>query len=150
MYKRILVALDRSSTAAKALSEAIALAKAMDARLCAVHCEDEGPLAQHGMGLGTYVDVEAVKNELRAAAEKLLSDAVAKAAAAGVEADTQLLESENRRVAELIVEAADKWQADLIVMGTHGRRGFARLLVGSVAENLVRVANTSLMLVREG
>ena len=149
MYKRILVALDNSTTAAKALAEAITLAKATGAKLCAVHCEDEGPLAQHGMGLGTYVDVEAVKNELRAAGDKLLANAVAKAAAEGVEAESRLLEAENRRVAELLVDAADKWQADLIVMGTHGRRGFARLLVGSVAENLVRVANTSLMLVRE-
>lgn len=150
MYTRILVALDNSATAAKALAEAITLAKAMNARLCAVHCEDEGPLAQHGMGLGTYVDVAAVKSELRAAADKLLADALAQAAAAGVAAESRLVEAENRRVAELIVDAAEQWQADLIVMGTHGRRGFARLLVGSVAENLVRVANTSLMLVREG
>ena len=46
-------------------------------------------------------------------------------------------------------DAAAQWNADLIMVGTHGRRGVERMLVGSVAENLVRIATTSLMLVRE-
>jgi nucleotide-binding universal stress UspA family protein len=49
----------------------------------------------------------------------------------------------------MITECARDWEADLVIVGTHGRRGLERLLVGSVAEKLVRVANTSLMLVRE-
>ena len=49
----------------------------------------------------------------------------------------------------MIADAATQWSADLIVVGTHGRRGFERLLVGSVAENLVRIATCSLLLVRE-
>jgi len=49
----------------------------------------------------------------------------------------------------MILEAATRWDADLIVLGTHGRRGFERFLMGSVAENLVRIATTSLLLVRE-
>jgi nucleotide-binding universal stress UspA family protein len=55
----------------------------------------------------------------------------------------------NRRPAEAIAEAAGDWGADLIIVGTHGRRGFQRMLMGSVAENLVRIAGVSLMLVRE-
>ena len=54
-----------------------------------------------------------------------------------------------REIVPSIVEVARDWDADLVVIGTHGRRGFARLLVGSVAEDLVRTATTSLMLVRE-
>ena len=61
---------------------------------------------------------------------------------------SRLLESSARRVAELIADGARDWQADLIVVGTHGRRGVDRLLVGSVAENLTRLARTSLLLVR--
>jgi nucleotide-binding universal stress UspA family protein len=49
----------------------------------------------------------------------------------------------------MIIDAAAQWNADLIVMGTHGRRGFERLLVGSVAEHMIRSATTTLLLVRE-
>lgn len=149
MYKKILVAVDSSRTSAKALAEAIALAKNLGSQLCILHADDESGLAQHGMGLGSYVDVNAAKADIRSIAQKLLDAAVEHAAAAGVKADTLLLEADNKRVAELIVAGAAQWGADLIVTGTHGRRGFARLLVGSVAENLVRIATTSLMLVRE-
>jgi nucleotide-binding universal stress UspA family protein len=79
----------------------------------------------------------------------LLDAAVATAAAAGCQAERMLVESARRRIAEAIADAARDWGADLVVVGTHGRRGFARLLVGSVAENLVRIATTSLILVRE-
>ena len=48
----------------------------------------------------------------------------------------------------MIADAAAQWNADLIVVGTHGRRGIERMLVGSVAENLVRLCTISLLLVR--
>src|SRR5574338_6047 len=147
MYTRILVAIDDSPTAAKALDEAIRLAGALGAALC-VAAAAEGPISQHGMGIGTYIDIEKVKAEMRDDSNKLLAKAVATAAAAGVQAERLLIESTQKRVAEMIVDAASQWGADLIVVGTHGRRGFERLLVGSVAENLVRMANTSLVLVR--
>jgi nucleotide-binding universal stress UspA family protein len=149
MHKRIFVAIDSSSTAQKALDEAISLAKALGARLCIAHAADEGPLTQHGMGLGTYIDIDKVKDEMRESGNALLDQAMAKASAAGYPAERLLVESTQRRVAEMIAEAATQWNADLVVVGTHGRRGFERLLVGSVAENLVRIATTSLMLVRE-
>lgn len=148
MYTRILVAIDDSPTAQKALDEAIRLASALGASLCIAHAADEGPLAQHGMGLGTYIDIEKVKGEMRDDSNALLDKAVAQAVAAGCQAERLLVESTERRVAELINDAATQWGADLVVVGTHGRRGFERLLVGSVAENLVRISSTSLVLVR--
>ncbi len=149
MSKRILVAIDNSSTAQKALDEAIALAHVQGASLCVATAVDEGPLDQHGMGLGSYIDVELVKTQMRASGNALLDQAQARAAAAGCTAERLLIESTQRRVAEMISDAAAQWGADLIVVGTHGRRGFERLLVGSVAENLVRIATCSLLLVRE-
>ncbi len=149
MSKRIFVAIDNSSTSQKALDEAIQLAKAFGASLCIATAADEGPLTQHGMGLGTYIDVDKIKEEMRASSNMLLAQAQEKASAAGCKAELLLIESTQKRVAEMIAEAASQWNADLIVVGTHGRRGFERLLVGSVAENLVRIATTSLMLVRE-
>jgi nucleotide-binding universal stress UspA family protein len=148
MYKRILVAIDSSSTAQKALDEAIRMAHALSASLCIAYAADEASLVQHGMGLGSYIDIEKVKGEIRAAGNELLDQAVAKAAAEGCQSERMLMESANRRVAEMITDGARNWGADLIVVGTHGRRGFERMLVGSVAENLVRIAETSLLLVR--
>ena len=149
MYKRILVAIDTSSTAQKALDEAITLARAVGAQLCIAHAADESMLTQHGMGLGSYIDVDKVKEEIRAASHTLLAEALAKAEAVGCKAEVQLIESTQRRLGDMIIAASTAWQADLIVMGTHGRRGFERLLVGSVAEHMVRTAATSLLLVRE-
>lgn len=149
MSKRIFVAIDNSSTSQKALDEAIQLAKALGSSLCIATAADEGPLTQHGMGLGTYIDVDKIKEEMRGSSNILLAQALEKANAAGCKAEHMLIESTQKRVAEMIADAASQWNADLIVVGTHGRRGFERLLVGSVAENLVRIATTSLMLVRE-
>lgn len=150
MYTRILVAIDDSATSAKALDEAINLARMLGAALCVAHVADEAPITQHGMGLGTYIDIDKVKTEMCHSGNSLLDAAVAAAGASGLQAERVLVESTRRRVAEVIADAARTWNADLVVIGTHGRRGFERLLVGSVAENLVRIAATSLMLVREG
>lgn len=149
MYSRIFVAIDDSNTALKALDEAIRIASALGASLCIAHASDEGPLEQHGMGLGSYIDVDKVKVEIREAGNQLLARAAAKATAAGITAERLLMESGRRRVAEMITDGARDWKADLLVVGTHGRRGFERMLVGSVAENLVRMSTTSLLLVRE-
>jgi nucleotide-binding universal stress UspA family protein len=149
MYKHILVAVDSSTTARKALDESILLAGALGAKLSIAHALDEAALVQHGMGLGSYIDIEKAKSEIRDSAIRLLDGAVAKAAEAGVRAERLLIESTDRRVAEMIADAARSSEADLIVVGTHGRRGFERVLVGSVAENLVRITETSLLLVRE-
>ena len=148
MYQKIFVAIDDSPTSQRALSEAIQLAKSSQARLCIAHAADESLLAQHGMGLGSYIDVERTRQAIRATAESLLADARAVAAAAGVEAEALVLEATDKRVAELIASGAETFGADLIVVGTHGRRGVDRFLVGSVAENLMRIANISLLMVR--
>lgn len=148
MYKKIFVAIDDSPTSQKALGEAIQLAKTSNATLCIAHAADESLLAQHGMGLGSYIDVEGTKQAIRDTSNALLDEAAQLAAGAGLTAEKMLLEASDKRVAELIAEGAESWGADLIVVGTHGRRGIARLLVGSVAENLTRLATTSLLMVR--
>lgn len=148
MYKKIFVAIDDSPTSQKALGEAIQLAKTSNATLCIAHAADESLLAQHGMGIGTYIDVDRTKQAIRDTSNALLDEAAQLAAEAGLTAEKMLLEASDKRVAELIAEGAENWGADLIVVGTHGRRGIARLLVGSVAENLTRLATTSLLMVR--
>jgi nucleotide-binding universal stress UspA family protein len=149
MYQKIFVAIDDSPTSQKALSEAISIAKGVNAALCIAHAADEGALAQHGMGLGSYIDIDRTKQAIRETSQQLLEAASKQAASAGITAETRLLEATNLRVAEQIASGAEAYGADLIVVGTHGRRGVARLLVGSVAENLLRLAHTSLLMVRD-
>ena len=83
MYERIFVAIDNSSTAQKALDEAIDLAVKLGAGLCIGTALDEAPVTQHGMGLGSYIDVDKVKQEMRDVGNALLDQAAAKAKAAG-------------------------------------------------------------------
>ena len=149
MYKHIFVAIDNSSTAQKALDEAIYLAAKLGAGICIGTALDEAPVTQHGMGLGSYIDVDRIKQEMRDTGNALLDKACDKAKAAGCDPYRILMESDQKRLSDMIFEAASQWNADLIVMGTHGRRGFERLLVGSVAEHMIRIATTSLLLVRE-
>jgi nucleotide-binding universal stress UspA family protein len=148
MYTCILVAIDTSNTAQKALEEAVRLAKALGAALCIGHVDDDSTVIHHGMDIGTSINVERVRDDLRTADNQLLDKAVARAAALGCPAEKRLIEGTRQPVAESIADAAREWGADLVVIGTHGRRGFERMLVGCVAESLTRVATTSLMLVR--
>jgi nucleotide-binding universal stress UspA family protein len=78
MYQKIFVAIDDSPTAQKALTEAIDLAGNAKAALCIAHAADESLLAQHGMGLGSYIDVEGTKQAIRDASQALLDAAAAK------------------------------------------------------------------------
>ncbi|HMV55136.1 MAG TPA: universal stress protein [Azospira sp.] len=149
MYKRIMVAIDDSATSNKALNEAAQLATSVGAALCIVHAEDESLLEHSAISTGTLIDVGEVEAEIRAGGMQLLNGAAEHVARHGITAEKRLIESSSKRVPEMITECARDWEADLVIVGTHGRRGMERLLVGSVAEKLVRVANTSLMLVRE-
>ena len=64
--------------------------------------------------------------------------------------ETKIIESTDtpKRISERIIEAAQNWQADLLVLGTHGRQGFSRVLVGSVAEEVIRLTPVPILLVR--
>lgn len=142
MYKRILVPVDGSPTSIRGLDEAIGLAKLGGGSLRLVHVLDRVVFA----GGETYtVDVFGL---LREAGENILEKMKAHAAAAGIDASTYLSEVLPGRVCDVVVEQAKEFGADLIVLGTHGRRGVSRLLVGSDAEQIVRVAPVPVLLVR--
>jgi nucleotide-binding universal stress UspA family protein len=148
MVRRILVALDGSDTSERALREAIRLAQAPRARLRLVHVVDE-----FAAKAAPAASLDAFWKAARAAGRSLLDEAAARARKAGVEPETRLLEIRTlgslvRRVPSLIVDEAGRWRADLIVIGTHGRRGISRLLLGSVADGVVRTAATSVLLIR--
>lgn len=152
MYQRILVAVDGSPTSNRGLEEAVRLAQLTKGRLRLMHCIDDlsFSLAMGAYGMdpsGGYVGdwVEA----LRTGGQTILGDASAVAAAAGVQAETMMGENFAGPVWEQIVTEADKWKADLIVLGTHGRRGIGRAVLGSSAERVVRHAAVPVLLVRQ-
>ena len=148
MYKRILVAVDGSSTSDAALQQALELARDKQARLRVVHVIDspyDYPDALYGFVPG---DLEELKQAWQKLGREILDRALAAARQAGVEPESALLELAGRRVSTTIVDEATRWGADLIVVGTHGHRGLDRLLLGSVAEGVSRTAPISVLLVR--
>lgn len=145
MFSRIVVAIDGSSTARRALREAIDLARDDRAALCIAHVVDLVTLAAE-----TPYALHERDEALRKPAQAILDEAASLAREAGVEAETKLLviDKLGDRVADEIARLAKRWKADVIVVGTHGRRGASRLFLGSVAETIVRCATTPVLLVR--
>jgi len=146
MYQRILVPIDGSSTSQLGLREAIMLAKLTGGQLRLMHVIDQLSTSRARSAYEGYS-----ANWLAAArreANTLLEDAAALARSEGVEADTLLHDSYSPHLSEVVVEEAGRWQADLIVLGTHGRRGVGRLLMGSGAESIMRFAKQPVLLVR--
>lgn len=141
-YKRILVAVDGSETSNHALVAALQLARDTGARVRVVHAVDE---LAYLSGYEFSGDVIAI---VREQAGKILSDALAIAKSSGVEADSQLLDQPGQRLGDVIAEAARKWEADMVVVGTHGRRGIGRVLLGSGAEQIIRLASTPVLVIR--
>ncbi len=147
MYERILVAVDESETSDLAFEEAIRLAKDQKAALRVLHVIDISP---------AYLTVETpypfaeYQEALEEMGGKLLANRVAKARAARVKVDSKLvaIATYGRRICDIIEEQAKKWPADLIVIGTHGRRGARRLMLGSVADGLIRVTTKPVLLIR--
>lgn len=145
LFKRIVVAIDGSSTSKMALREAIKLAKDQQSVLRIVYVVDVVTLAAES----PYELVE-YEDSVRRAGDRVLKQAAAAARKAGIEAETARLEVQKiqDRVADEIARNAKGWRADLIVVGTHGRRGLSRLFIGSVAESLVRVSPVPVLLIR--
>jgi nucleotide-binding universal stress UspA family protein len=144
-YRRILVAVDGSEASRRGLREALRLAKAEEAHLIVLHVVNDfySYGALEGAGLG--VDVTAA---LREEGRRLLGRLAAQAAKEAVKAKTVLREVGAGPVADVIVREAGRQRADLIVLGTHGRRGVRRLVLGSDAEQVLRTSRVPVLLVR--
>lgn len=146
MYKHILVAVDDSKTSQRALGEAIRLARQCEAMLRIVHVVDEVSMNWNS----DYGDFAEIQKRFRETGLKVLDKAGAVAREAGATFETRLLELDKLglHVPDLIAAEANDWPADLIVIGSHGRRGVRRMLLGSVAEGVARMAPTPVLLVR--
>jgi nucleotide-binding universal stress UspA family protein len=146
MYKRILVPVDGSATSRRGLRAAIDLAKAQRARLVILNVVDAVQVFAAMEGAAAY-DAGIVE-ALRDAGKRILAGAAAEAKKRGVKANTVLAENLAGRVADVIVRQARRQRSDLLVLGTHGRRGLSRMVMGSDAELVVRYAPAPVLLVR--
>jgi len=145
MYRRILVPVDGSAASNRGVLEAIKLAKCTGAQLRLVHVVNE--LA--GLVAPTPAMYPAdVIAALRESGRQLLDKSVALVREHALEPQDQLLESIGTAAATMIVSQAREWPADIIVLGTHGRRGLRRLVMGSDAEMVLRSAPVPVLLVR--
>jgi nucleotide-binding universal stress UspA family protein len=144
MYKRLLVPIDGSDTANLALREAVALAKAHDSTLRLFHVVD---LTTAYSSVNSPHIAER-QNTLVAEGHKVVADGSEPLMAAGIPFDSKCITTFDKQIYDLIDEEAKSWPADLIVIGTHGRRGIRRLFLGSVAEGLARISNKPILLIR--
>lgn len=145
MFQRILVPVDGSSTSNLALQEAAKLAKELRAQLRIVYVVDEV-----NINLDTAYATDEFVEAVRKTGRDILTKAEATVRAAGIKAEARLLEIETlgHHIADVVIDDARRWPADLIVIGTHGRRGINHLMLGSVAEKVVRIATTPVLLIR--
>lgn len=146
MYERILVPVDGSPCSNAGLAEAMKLAKLTGAQLRLLHVVDQMPFAMSAEGYSAISGD--VLSLLREAGEEILQQGREQAVAAGIATDTVMFDSLAGRVADRVAEQASQWPADLVVLGTHGRRGVRRMLLGSDAEQVLRTAPVPVLLVR--
>jgi nucleotide-binding universal stress UspA family protein len=132
---------DGSGTSRAALHHAVALAKEQGAQLRLVYVVERiQAWATEGQ-----LDLDSV---LRESGKAVLAEAESAARKQGVALETAIVDAGMQRIARCIADDAAGWNADLIVMGTHGRRGIDHLILGSVAEGVVRTARSPVLLVR--
>ena len=144
MYKSILVPLDGSEASDDALQQAIGVARGDTATLHLLHVIDSFPVM---FELSAQTSFETMKQSLRSWSEGMLETARRKAAEQGVNAQVIGRELVTGRVSDTIVDVAREAACDLIVMGTHGRRGLRRMMLGSDAESVVRTCRIPVLLV---
>ncbi|MCC8400534.1 universal stress protein [Paraburkholderia sp. MMS20-SJTN17] len=145
MFHRLLVALDGSDTASRAFDAALTLAAESGAELMPLHVVDVPVIAYDAPGFDPCVIQDAFTEE----GKRIAADAQSRMAACGVKGTPRIVDATipGEDVARRIAAAAREWHADAIVLGTHGRRGFQRLMLGSVAERVLRHARCPVLLI---
>ncbi|MBV8271065.1 MAG: universal stress protein [Cupriavidus sp.] len=146
MYQRILVAIDGSHSADLALGQAITVAKATGAEVRAVFVADDSDLFFEV----SHIDNDTLMKNIAAYGSDTLKAASTRLTEAGIRCSIRLFDKpiSPGKISATIVAEADTWNADLIVLGTHGRRGIRRIVMGSVSEGVVSKTLRPILLVR--
>lgn len=149
MYSNILIAIDGSELADRAIEHGLQLAKNLSSQITLVTVSE--PPAMIGGGYGAFGATgfdpmpELIESQ-RKLSESIIAKGVEKAKAAGFDAKTLIVE--NSFPAEGIIASAESSGADLIVMGSHGRRGISRLLLGSQTSNVLAHSKLPVLVTR--
>jgi len=146
MYQHVLISVDDSHTSGKALEKAIEICKATGAALEIVHAVDESIFSH--IRETTLIDKGAALKAVLLEGKETLARAVEVATDAGLTPKSQLLSSDSLHAADQVAAHVAKSDADLLIVGSHGRRGIQRMLLGSVAEKLLRKVEISVLVVR--
>ena len=147
MYKRILVPIDGSPTSTRGLEEAVKLATLAGGSLRLLHVVNEISAAMGMPGFGeANIDVVQL---LKEGGAKLLAQARESVQAQNIPVDTVLIESVSGRLSDHVLAQAKQWGAEIVVLGSHGRRGLGRMVLGSDAEQIIRSSEVPVLVVRE-
>jgi nucleotide-binding universal stress UspA family protein len=147
MYKRILFATDGSPTSEHALAQVAKLAGS-DAEVRVITVL-ENPLIPFPAAYAYAYNADEFLDKLAAEGEATLDRSQETLVDLGVHVETKLIKPEEagNDIPRAILEDAEDWAADVIVLGTHGRRGLKRMLMGSVAEQMIQISQIPVMLV---
>lgn len=145
MYHKIMVPVDESAAAKRALQEAIMLAKLCHSVIRVVNVVD---LAQFSWGGVGAMPSEEVRKAVNAVGEKGVREAQALLEQSSLQYEIAVIESAGDKIADLLIREATEHHVDLVVMGTHGFSGFMHVLMGSVAEGVLRQSDIPVMLLR--
>jgi nucleotide-binding universal stress UspA family protein len=145
MFKHILIPVDGSATAQKAVETAAGLAKAFGSSVTAIYVIDPYPFTGLGSdfayGQSEYLSAAAIEaKQATEAAQKVLQQV-------GVNVNTSVIEAHSAWRG--ILDTAAKLGADLIVMGSHGRRGLEKMVLGSVAQRVLSHSTLPVFVVRD-
>lgn len=143
MSRQVLVPVDASEQSTAALE--FAIDHYPEATIVALHAIDPGDFPSGGFEAGAFTDFERFRENYEEEAEALLEDAAELASEAGVDVETVI---ETGRPSKTIVSYAEDNDVDHIVIGSHGRTGASRLLLGSVAETVTRRSTVPVTIVR--
>jgi nucleotide-binding universal stress UspA family protein len=144
MFRKILVPTDGSATSVAGALRAVPLAKLASASITVVYVQDVYPYT--GIGQSNAAGLESYMAAVRAQGTKAVERISDEANAAGVAIETLIVE--DTVAARGIVNAAQSGGADLIVMGSHGRTGVAKLVLGSVAAKVLALSPVPVLIIK--
>jgi nucleotide-binding universal stress UspA family protein len=146
VYKKILIPVDGSDTSDAALVAALELAKESKGQVRALHLVDDLAYISGYEAYGAYsVDLIDIAQKI---GTQVLDAAMAATKVEQVQADSVLINTVGVHLGDAVANAAKHWKADLIVVGTHGRRGVGRMFLGSGAEEIIRLSPVPVLVIR--
>ena len=145
MYKKIYIPIDNSDLSDKVLDEGIKLCENLNAELRVVHIID---LAHVTYGI-EVIGLSEVKEALIKVATKLKSHILKKLQKTNLHYTVELIETYDLNVADLIIDDSNKWNADLLILGTHKLGSLTHIVSGGVIENISHLYNKPILLINK-